>query len=134
MAKNGNKSERLRRGVIGIVVSYAVAIQSLLVGFAGILQPASADESFSAFELCHGLNGAQSAPGAPNGVPGHVGGNHCIFCYAGSHLAAGAPPPPRLYHRLDVEIRTVDWTSNTLRLSFSHNYSIAQPRGPPPSA
>jgi hypothetical protein len=129
----GNKFERLRRRVIGIVVSYAVAIQTLFVGFAGLPLPASADETSPAFELCHGLNGVQDKSGSPGGALGHVGGSHCIFCYAGSHLALGAPPS-RLYHRVDVQIRTVDWTLNTRRLSFSHNYLIAEPRGPPPSA
>ena len=133
MAKCGDKSKRLLRPLIGVIVSYAVAIQAILVGFAGLALPASATENSSAFALCHGLNGVQDAPGSPAGPLGHVGGNHCIFCYAGSQLAVNARPL-RLFNHVDIEIRTIDWTLNTRRLSFSYNYSIAQPRGPPLSA
>jgi hypothetical protein len=132
IAKYGSKCGRLRRSVIGIVVSYAVAIQSIITGFPGIAVPVNADENLPALELCHGLNGDQSGPAAPAGLPGHTGGSHCIFCYAGSHLAVCAPP--RLYHHILGDFRTVDWALDTRYLSFSHDYLIAQPRGPPPIA
>src|SRR5437660_82721 len=97
MAKYSNKSARMRRCVIAIVISYAVAIQSIIAGFPGIALPGGADENVSVFELCHGLNGDQNLPSTPSGIPGHIGGNHCIFCYAGSHVALGSPPPD-VYH------------------------------------
>jgi hypothetical protein len=132
MAKSGNKSARLRRSVIGVVVSYAIAIQSIIAGFPGIALAAGADESLPAFELCHGLNGDQSGPGAPAGLLGRIGGDHCMFCDAGSHIALGAPRLD-IYHRVDVDFRTVDWALDRRNLSISYKYSIAQPRGPPPS-
>jgi hypothetical protein len=131
MAISGHKSKRFWRGVIGIIVSYAVALQTLFIGFAGSAQ--AADKGLSAFELCHGLNGVQNTSDSPSGQLGHVVGNHCIFCYAGSNLAVDTSPP-RLCHLLNVQVQTVRWPFYIRHLSSSDNYSIAQPRGPPPSA
>jgi hypothetical protein len=52
MAKYGNKSGRLLRRATGIVVSYAIALQSLFIGFAGSPQSATIDQGLPAFEGC----------------------------------------------------------------------------------
>jgi hypothetical protein len=65
MAKYGNRSGRLLRRVTGIVVSYAVALQSLFIGFAGSPQPASADQALPAFELCLNVVKRHGPPSQP---------------------------------------------------------------------
>jgi hypothetical protein len=131
VAKGRVRSVRLWRRVIGVVLSYAVAIQSLFIGFAGSPQPANAYERLPAFALC--VHGPQSAPDSSTGAPGHVSGSHCIFCYAGLHLSL-APSPPSLFHRIATEIGNIGRPVVGQRLFRRHEFSIAQPRGPPSSA
>ena len=125
MVKFG-KSERLWRPLIGIVVAYAVAAQSLLIVLGGFQMIARA-ETAPAFELC--VHDAHGAP-APAGIPGHPRCTHCIFCFAGSqHAVIG--PSPGLLTRVDVAV--VDSVQVAVaqvppRLSA---HSIASPRGPP---
>jgi hypothetical protein len=120
------KSERLWRPLIGIVVAYAVAAQSLLIAIGGF-QPIAQASGAPAFELC--IHDAQGAP-PPAGIPGHPGCSHCIFCFAGSHHAV-ISSSPGLLTRVDVAI--VDGVRLAAaqvppRLSA---HSIASPRGPP---
>ena len=76
------------RPLIGVVVAYSVAAQSLLIALGGFTLPAQADDGTPAFELC--LHDGQGAPELPTSNPEHTGCTHCIF---GSHHAAiGAPP------------------------------------------
>ncbi len=126
MLKTGTDSRRLWRPLIGIVVAYAVAAQSLLIAIGGFQLVAPADNTV-AFELC--IHDAQGAP-APAGVPAHRGCSHCIFCFAGSHHAVIGSPPV-LFQRVDVAI--VDGVRRVAaqippRLTA---HSIASPRGPP---
>jgi hypothetical protein len=120
------KSERLWRPLIGIVVAYAVAAQSLLIAIGGFQLIARAD-STPAFELC--VHDAQGAP-PPADVPSHPGCSHCIFCFAGSHHAVIGSPPV-LFQRVDVA------TIDGVRLAVAQipprlpAHSIASPRGPP---
>lgn len=124
----GTKPGRLLRPLIGIVVAYAVAAQSLVIALGGFALPAHADDGVPAFELC--LHDGQSAPELPASNPDHSGCTHCIFCFGGSHHAViGASPA--VFHRVQVTVVVVRWlddTSGTTRLS---RYAIANPRGPP---
>jgi hypothetical protein len=128
MIRFGKVSKRLWRPLIGVVVAYAVAAQSLLIALGGFTLPAHAGNEPPAFELC--LHDGQAVPNLPAGIPGHPGCSHCIFCFAGSHHAL-IGSPPYLFHRVEVEI------IGTLRAADKHclprlsAYSIASPRGPP---
>ena len=52
--------KRFGRPLIGVVVAYAVAAQSLLIVLGGFSLPAQADDGAPAFELC--LHDAASKP------------------------------------------------------------------------
>lgn len=121
-------SKRLWRPLLGAVVAYAVAAQSLLIVFGGFALAARADAGAPGFELC--LHDGQSAPNSSGGAPSHPGCTHCIFCFAGSHHAVAAAPPA-FSHRVDVEFVAAPWTSDQRALPRFYAYSIANPRGPP---
>ena len=123
----GARSKRFWRPLIGVVVAYAVAIQSLLIVLGGFALTAHANGA-PAFALC--LHDTQDASGLPAKSPGHPGCSHCIFCFAGSHHALiGAPR--FLSHRVAAE--TIDVPSAADKHCVPHlsAYSIASPRGPP---
>jgi hypothetical protein len=128
MSKLGKVPRRLWRPLIGLVVAYAVAAQSLLIALGGFSLPAQANAGAPAFELC--LHDGQAAPNLPAGNPGHPGCTHCIFCFAGSHHALTASPPI-LFKRVDVEIIDAPWVADKHALPRLSAYSIASPRGPP---
>jgi hypothetical protein len=116
------------RRAIGVVVIYAVVLQTVFLGFAGVAASASTNEGWPAFELC--LSGHQDAPLSPADLPGHHGNTHCIFCFAGTHFAPG-PPASFSIQRVNLEIGNVRWPVADWRLSAFFEYSSAQPRGPP---
>jgi hypothetical protein len=128
MFTRGMRYKRLWRPLIGVVVTYAVAAQSLLIALGGFTLPARADQSAPAFELC--LHDAQGAPDLPAGNPGHDGCTHCVFCFAGAHHAL-IGSPPALFHRVSVEIINSPLVSDKHCLPRLSGYSIASPRGPP---
>lgn len=128
MIKLGRGSKRFWRPLIGVVVAYAVAAQSLLIALGGFTLPAQANKSVPAFELC--LHGGQNAPDLPAGNPSHSGCTHCIFCFAGSHHALIGSSPV-LFTRVDVEITHAQWAADTRHPPRLSAYSIASPRGPP---
>jgi hypothetical protein len=122
------KSKRFLRPLIGVVVAYAVAAQSLLIALGGFTLPAHADDGTPAFELC--LHDAQDAPELPAGNPDHTGCTHCIFCFAGSqHAAIGAAPV--VFHRVHFETLETPRVANRQLLPRLPAYLIASPRGPP---
>ena len=121
-------SKLLGRPLLGIVVAYAVAAQSLLVAFGGFALATPVDAGAPAFELC--LHDGQAAPGSSDEAPSHPGCTHCIFCFAGSHHAAAAAPPA-LFHRIDAEFIDITWIRDRRALPRFSAYSIAHPRGPP---
>lgn len=65
------KSRRFLRPLIGVVVAYSVAAQSLLIALGGFTLPAQADDGTPAFELC--LHDGQGAPELPTSNPARVG-------------------------------------------------------------
>jgi hypothetical protein len=124
-----NRSFRqLWRPLVGIVVAYAVAAQSLLIVLGGFSLPARADTAPPGFELC--LHDSQGAPASPADIPGHPDCSHCIFCFAGAHHGIAASPPA-VFARLTVEIIDVPWIADQNALPRPYAYSIANPRGPP---
>jgi hypothetical protein len=124
----GAISKRLGRPVLGLVVAYAVAAQSLFIAFGGFALAAPADVGAPGFELC--LHDGQTAPDSSGNTPSHPGCTHCIFCFAGSHHAViGAAPV--LSQRIDVETTVVPWLAAQDRQRPLPAYSIANPRGPP---
>jgi hypothetical protein len=125
----------LWRRLTGIVVIYALILQSLLFGFAAA--PASAlafaDDGLPAFELCQ--HGPQGAPVSPGDLPGHHGDTHCIFCFAGANNCLGqAPLPLSPSWQVAVTAANAWWPLDDRRVFLPSRYSIARPRGPPPSA
>jgi hypothetical protein len=131
MFKFGINSKRLWRPLIGIVVAYAVAAQSLLIALGGFNLAAHAGEAQPTFELC--LHGGQSSPDLPVSVPGHPGCTHCIFCFAGSHHALLSAPPTLLVRR-GTDVVDPPWIADTSPLPRLSAHSIANPRGPPRGA
>jgi hypothetical protein len=122
----GTKTGRLLRPLIGIVVAYAVAAQSLVIALGGFALPAYADDGAPAFELC--LHDTQSAPALPASNPDHSGCTHCIFCFAGSHHAViGAALA--VFHRVSVTVVVVPRLDDGIRRL--NRYAIANARGPP---
>jgi hypothetical protein len=121
------KSERLWRSLIGIVVAFAVAAQSLLIVLGGFSTLAQASPAASTFEICH--HDAE-APGLPAEAPSHPGCSHCIFCFAGSHHAALGWSPV-LLQRMDVAAIDAPWVPHRDRLPGLSAHSIASARGPP---
>jgi hypothetical protein len=124
----GIRRGRFWRALIGVVVAYAVAAQSLLIPLGGFALPAEAHENAPTFELC--LHDTQEAPALPARNPGQSGCTHCIFCFAGSHHALVGSPPV-LAHRVDVEFIDAPRVATKRHLPDLPPYSIASPRGPP---
>jgi hypothetical protein len=126
---------RLWRWLTGIVVIYALILQSLLYGLVAAPVPAlaSSDGGFPAFELCQ--HGPDGAPLAPADMPGHHGDAHCIFCFAGTaHYLGPGPLPSSQFGRADPKSASLWWPADNRRISILARYSIARPRGPPLSA
>jgi hypothetical protein len=121
------KSERLWRPLIGIVVAYAVATQSLLIAIGGFQLIAHAND-VPALELC--VHDAQGAPAQPADAPANPCCNHCIFCFAGSlHALVGSSPI--LLGRVDVAVvGGVRFAASQVQPRLPA-HSIASPRGPP---
>jgi hypothetical protein len=116
------------RPLIGVVVAYAVAAQSLLIALGGFSLPTHADAATSGFELC--LHDSQGAPALPAEAPAHPGCSHCIFCFAGSHHALIGSPPV-LFSRVDVAVIDVPLAADKHGPPRLSAYTIASPRGPP---
>jgi hypothetical protein len=100
----GIRSKTLWRPVLGLLVAYAVAAQSLLIAAGGFALPAHADANAPAFELC--LHGAHDVPSAPADHSGHSGCTHCIFCFAGAHHAVIVFPTAAFHRAVVVITRT----------------------------
>jgi hypothetical protein len=126
------RNGRFWRPLIGVLVAYAVAAQSLLIVLGGFTLPAQANDATPAFELClHDSGGkVQAASDLPAGNPDHSGCTHCIFCFAGSHHAVIGGPVAAV-HRLDIEISIARWAADKSPRPSVPAYSIANPRGPP---
>ena len=132
--KFGRSNDFCRR-LIGILVAYAVAAQSLLIALGGLALPAHADDHAPAFELC--LHDAAVTVPAPSELPAGdfdpSGCTHCIFCFAGSHHAV-IGTSPTVFHRVHVAVVVVRSMAGKSGLPHLRPYSIASPRGPPLSA
>lgn len=128
MSKLGRK--RFWRPLIGVVVAYAVAVQSLLIALGGFaLAAAPTNDASPAFELC--LHDGGAAPALPAGAPTHAPCTHCIFCFAGAnHAVIGSPPA--LIHRAHFEVIEISWTLSEYHPPRVADHLIASPRGPPP--
>ena len=120
--------KRLWRPLIGVLVAYAVAAQTLLVALGGFSLPAHAADTGPAFEIC--LHDGQSAPDLPASNPDHAACTHCIFCFAGSHHAV-VEAPPGVFYRVHVEIIEAPWAADRRVAPLLAAHSIASPRGPP---
>jgi hypothetical protein len=116
------------RPLIGVVVAYAVAAQSLLIALGGFSLPTHADAATPGFELC--LHDSQSAPALPAEAPAHPGCSHCIFCFTGAHPALIGEPPV-LFARVDVKIIDAPAVADRPGPPLLSAYTIASPRGPP---
>ena len=131
MSRFGKKPGRFLRPLIGVVVAYAVAVQSLLIALGGFALAAPANDTSPAFELC--LHDGSTAPALPAGAPTHAPCTHCVFCFAGASLAV-IGSPPLLVHRAHFEILEISWTRDKHDPPRVADHSIASPRGPPPRA
>jgi hypothetical protein len=129
------KSERFLRPLIGVIVAYAIAAQSLLIALGGLPVSAQAYDGTSGFEVClhatqhEGKNQTQ----LPVSNPDQPGCTHCIFCFAGAHHAF-AGLSAALFHRVDFDVLIVVLLGDEARRPNAPSHSIASPRGPPPAA
>jgi hypothetical protein len=119
---------KARRPLLSLVVAYAVAVQSLLVAFGGIVPAAPSDANAPGFVLC--LHDDQVDPASPGDTQNHPGCTHCIFCFAGSHQSL-AGSPHTFSHRADIEFVALTRISDQRTLPRLYAYLIAHPRGPP---
>lgn len=124
-------SKRLWRPLVSVFVAYAVAIQSMMIGLAGFSMPADARQSAPAFELC--LHDTAGAPTLPNDKPEFPGCTHCIFCFAGAHHAV-IGTAPAVFRRVIVGMIVGPSLTDASGPGRLTRYTIAIPRGPPPSA
>jgi hypothetical protein len=124
--------KRFWRPLLGVVVAYAVAAQSLLIAIGGFALPAQANDGAPAVELClHDAKlDAKDTPQVPAGNADHALCTHCIFCFAGPHQAVvGASAA--VVHRVDIEIPAAPWLADESPRPSAPAHSIASPRGPP---
>ena len=128
MIRLGSGSKRLWRSLIGVVVAYAVAAQSLLIVLAGFSLPAQAKDTSPGFELC--IHDSQGVSELPAGNSHHTGCTHCIFCLAGSHHAVIAAPFVG-FHRAYAEVIDTSLVADRQTIHRLPAHSIASPRGPP---
>ena len=132
MFRLGMSSKRAWRPLMGVLVAYAVAIQSLLITLGEFAPPAHVNAGPSTFELCHydGQENFQGAPELPAGNPDHTGCTLCILCLAGSyHAVIGASPA--ISNLTEVEIVVARSLAGRQPLPRARAHSIASPRGPP---
>jgi hypothetical protein len=128
MSRLGRWPKRFWRPFIGVVVAYAVAMQSLLIALGGFALAAPVNDASPAFELC--LHSNEAAPALPADAPSHAPCSHCIFCFAGAnHAVIGLSTA--LVHIAYFEIVEVSSTANKYRPPCVADHSIASPRGPP---
>ena len=118
---------RLWRPFLGVVVAYAIAIQSLLIVLGGFAPAAQIDTAVTGLELCHQDAQAPVEVPAKNPDPGCA---HCIFCFAGAHHAV-IGTAPAIFHRVNVAMVVVPWFGDRSGLRRLTRYTIASPRGPP---
>lgn len=122
------KSKRLLRPLTGVVIAFAVAIQTLLIAVGGFSPPADAARNAPAFELC--LHDTSGAPVPPADDPNHSACTHCIFCFAGAHHTVFGTSP-ELFQRVDVVTAVIPWHAAKSGSKQQPRYTIANPRGPP---
>jgi hypothetical protein len=131
VSKSGVGPKRFLRPLIGVVVAYAVAAQSLLIALGGFTLPAHAGGD-AAVEFC--LHDAQrdagDVPNVPAGNSDHAPCTHCIFCFAGPHHAVIGGSAP-LVHRVDIVILLTPPPVDKSPRPSIPAYSIPNPRGPP---
>jgi hypothetical protein len=123
-----NRSARLWRPVLGIVVAYAIAAQSLLITLGGFALSPQADQAAPTVVLCHHVDEG-TAP-APPGKSRHAGCTLCVFCFASAHVAV-IGTQPILLRRISVETIGAPPAAGGQRLPGIAPHSIAEPRGPP---
>jgi hypothetical protein len=120
------KLQWLWRPLIGVIVAYAIAAQSVLIVLGGFPALAQADLAAPVFEFCHY---DAATPGLLTGAPVQPGCSHCIFCFAGSHHAALGSSPD-FVHLLHLVAYDAPWVPDGNPLPLSA-HSIASARGPP---
>jgi hypothetical protein len=114
--------------VLGIVVAYAIAAQSLLIALGGFALLPQADQTAPTAVLCHHVD--QGTAPAPADKSRHAGCTLCVFCFAGAHVAViGAQPI--LLRRVSIETISTLAGADGQRLPGIPPHSIAEPRGPP---
>jgi len=121
-------SARFARPLIGVVVAYAVAAESLLIVLGGFSLPGSTPSGAPAVELCrHDLH---NVPELPVDNSKHSQCTHCVFCFGASHcVVVGAASA--VFHRAYLEAVDAPWVSDKDGQPHLGAYSIANPRGPP---
>jgi hypothetical protein len=124
-------AKRLRRPLIGVVVAYAVAAQSLLIALGGFALSANASDGAPGFELCQ--HDVQNVPELPVGGSKRPQCTHCIFCFGASHHGVVAARSI-IFERLDLETIDASWPGDNRNLPGLRAHAIASPRGPPSAA
>jgi hypothetical protein len=128
MGTSRTGSKRFWRPLIGAVLAYAVAAQTLLIALGSFAPAARADNAGPAFELClHDTLGAREAPA---NKPDGSACTHCIFCFAGSHHPV-IGTPPAVFHHVHITVIIAPQAAGQLPAHRLPPHSIASPRAPP---
>jgi hypothetical protein len=120
------------RRLVSAAAIYALVMQPLLLTAVGSqLANASAIDDLSISQLC--LHATDGSPVAPADQSQHPALNHCLLCFAGAFQLLDAPQPVTV-SSASGEFSKLRQSAHPLRLSSFSRYSVARPRGPPPSA
>jgi hypothetical protein len=128
MAARGIGSKGLWRRLVSWVAVYALVLQSILVGMAGV-RAAAAPDGIAGFELCqHSPDGG----GTDTGIPGPHSLDHCKFCLSIAHAVAPAPRAlPRVTFRV---VLTLAQPAHDSDIPAPPALFYEPPRGPPIAA
>jgi hypothetical protein len=123
---------RFWRRLVSAAAIYALVMQPLLLSVVGTqFANAAALDDFSLSQLC--LHATDGSPVAPADQQKHPARNHCLLCFAGAFHLLDAPRPVTVAS-VSRKFWKVRQSAHPLRLSSFSRYSVARPRGPPPSA
>jgi hypothetical protein len=131
-AQMSSRSGRSWRSLIAVAVGYSFLIQSFLVGLAGAHGVATVtDNRMPGFELC--LSSGHGAPLTPDKSADRDVAEHCTLCLSGTDVSL-AQRPQSPFQYIGFEAGRVWYVADNWREPQSARFSVARPRGPPPSA
>jgi hypothetical protein len=121
----------LARAVVGVIVAYAIAINTFAAAISGLHIAAGGNEPGQAFELC--IHDAQGGPVSPGEPADRSCVQHCLIYSANLNLAF-VVPDGSAGRTVVFETLLVSRLADDSPLPKASRYAMPRPRGPPPSA